>query len=47
MNRNTALILWTIAWLIFIGTLCFLFKNANPLWLLIIWILGFGDDLED
>lgn len=44
MNRNTALIIWTIIWFIFIGALCFLFKNANPLWLLVFWILGFEED---
>lgn len=44
MSRNTALIIWTIIWFIFIGTLCFLFKNANPLWLLVFWILGFEED---
>lgn len=47
MNRNTALILWTIVWFIFIGTLCFLFQNANPLWLLILWLLGFEEAEED
>lgn len=44
MSRNTALILWTVIWLIFIGFLCFLFQSANPLWLLILWILGFLDE---
>lgn len=47
MDRNTALILWTIIWFIFIGTLCFLFKNGNPLWLLIIWIAGFEEYGEE
>lgn len=41
MDRNIALILWTLIWFIFIGFLCFLFNNANPLWLLAIWFLGF------
>lgn len=47
MNRNTSLILWTICWLAFIGTLCFIFKNGYPLWLLTIWVLGFGEEWED
>ena len=44
MSRNTALILWTLIWLVFIGVLCFLFQSANPLWLLILLILGFEDE---
>ena len=44
MDRNTVLILWTIIWFIFIGVLCFLFQSANPLWLLILWIIGFLDE---
>lgn len=47
MDRNTALILWTIIWFIFIGVLCILFQNANPLWLLILWLLGFTEYDED
>ncbi len=34
-------IIWTICWFIFIATLCFIFKNGWPLFLLFIWILGF------
>lgn len=44
MDRNTALILWTVIWFIFIGVLCFLFQSAIPLCLLILWILGFSDE---
>lgn len=44
MDRNTGITLWTLIWFIFIGFLCFLFNNANPLWLLILWLLGFLDD---
>ncbi len=44
MDRNVALILWTVICFIFIGVLCFLFQSANPLWLLILWILGFSDE---
>ena len=34
-------IIWTICWFIFIATLCFIFQNGWPLFLLFIWILGF------
>lgn len=44
MDRNTALTLWAVIWFIFIGVLCFLFQSTIPLWLLILWILGFLDE---
>lgn len=47
MDRNTALIFWTAIWLIFIGTLCFIFQNGHPLWLLILWILAFEEEVEE
>lgn len=34
-------IIWTISWFVFIGFLCFIFKNGYPLFLLFIWIMGF------
>lgn len=33
-------IVWTTIWMIFILILCILFDSANPLWLLIVWLLG-------
>ena len=41
MNKNEAVIYWTLIWLTFIAMLCFIFKNAYPLLLLFIWILPF------
>ncbi len=46
MDKNKFEIIWTIVWLTFIGILCFIFKNAYPLLLLVIWILIF-EESED
>lgn len=40
MEDNKYNIIWTIIWFIFITLLVFIFKNANPLWLLVLWIMG-------
>lgn len=46
MDKNTALILWTMIWFVFIGILCFIFQNGHPLWLLIFWLMGFDEEFE-
>lgn len=40
MEDNKYNIIWTIIWFIFITLLVFIFKSANPLWLLVLWIMG-------
>lgn len=33
-------LIWTTIWLIFIGVMCFLFKDSWPMWFLLIWFIG-------
>lgn len=39
-NKEEYNILWSIICFLFIAFLCLIFNSANPLWLLILWLLG-------
>ena len=39
-ENNKFYIIWTIIWLLFIGSMCFLFKDGWPMWFLLIWFIG-------
>lgn len=41
MSDTEYKILWTAVWLLFIFGICFVLGSAGPLWLLVIWFLGF------
>ncbi len=45
MDKNTALILWTLCWFTFIAILCFIFKNGYILFLLILWLIPFDNEI--
>lgn len=36
-------LIWTALWLAFIFGLVALFSSMKPLWLLIVWLIGFAD----
>lgn len=40
MSGKVYHILYTLIWLIFIGFLCFIFQSGQPLWLLIVYLIG-------
>ena len=39
MSEND--LIWTAMWLVFITVLCLIFDSGTPLWLLILWLMGF------
>ena len=44
MNKFEFVILWTVAWFLFMFGLSVVFNTMGPLWLLIFWFIGlFGD----
>ncbi len=40
MSKFEYRILWTGLWIVFITALCFMFNSAAPLWLFILWFVG-------
>ena len=40
MSKFEYRILWTGLWIVFITALCFMFNSAGPLWLFILWFVG-------
>lgn len=41
MSDNEYKMLWTALWLLFTFGICLVLGSAGPLWLLVIWFLGF------